>query len=457
VPILSHNIRTNFSLAWPLAINAVLMQSMLMIDTLLVAPLGEHALAAMGIATTIMAFMLGIQHALSNGTQLILSRAQGSGQQPAICTAFWAGLGINLGTALFFWCGITVFGQQIVALVSDSPDLQRQAHAYLATIKYILIATSITQVLSAFFNSRGSTRIPLKGFVLELPVNIIISYGLINGLGAIPALGLQGAAWGSLVAIGFRLLFLAHMLNRSGNLGRNAPGARSVIPHAMRHLQEIAPIAANFIILSVGMTIYQLIYAQLSIYDYVAITLVFPWIRIGTQFITAWAQAAAITISQALGSGETSQLGYFIRECTRAALLASLFIALAFYLLSQSMKLIYPAIEPATLTALASIAPLYIFLPIVRTYNTLCGHILRSIGESLQVLRIHFVTQWLISIPACAILVIGFEASIFWAFAMVPVEELLKALPLSRRLRRSASSLAAGAAVSSLQTPARRP
>lgn len=51
------------------------MQSMLMIDTLLVSPLGEIPLAAMGIATTIVAFVLGIQMALANGTQLVLSRA----------------------------------------------------------------------------------------------------------------------------------------------------------------------------------------------------------------------------------------------------------------------------------------------------------------------------------------------------------------------------------------------
>ncbi|MGC9458449.1 MATE family efflux transporter, partial [Vibrio genomosp. F10] len=43
--------RKNFSLAWPLALNGLLMQSMLMIDTYLVSSLGEIPLAAMGIST----------------------------------------------------------------------------------------------------------------------------------------------------------------------------------------------------------------------------------------------------------------------------------------------------------------------------------------------------------------------------------------------------------------------
>ena len=67
-------LRKNGSLAWPLATNALLMQSMVIIDTLLVSPLGEISLAAMGIAGTIITFILGLQLALANGTQLIIGR-----------------------------------------------------------------------------------------------------------------------------------------------------------------------------------------------------------------------------------------------------------------------------------------------------------------------------------------------------------------------------------------------
>ena len=71
-------IRKNIALAWPLAVNALLVQSMLMIDTLLVAPLGDLPVAAMGIATVIVAFVLGIQIAIGNGIQLLVGRAFGA-------------------------------------------------------------------------------------------------------------------------------------------------------------------------------------------------------------------------------------------------------------------------------------------------------------------------------------------------------------------------------------------
>ena len=95
-------IRKNLALSWPLAFNALLVQSMLMIDTLLVAPLGELPVAAMGIATTIVAFALGIEIAIGNGVQLLVGRAHGAKSQADLAVAYWSGLLINISTSLVF-------------------------------------------------------------------------------------------------------------------------------------------------------------------------------------------------------------------------------------------------------------------------------------------------------------------------------------------------------------------
>jgi len=54
----------NASLAWPMTCNALLMQSVTIIDLLLIASLGEQPIAAFGIAGAIVAFILGIKRPL---------------------------------------------------------------------------------------------------------------------------------------------------------------------------------------------------------------------------------------------------------------------------------------------------------------------------------------------------------------------------------------------------------
>ena len=436
-------VKKNFSLAWPLALNGLLMQSMLMIETLLVSPLGEIPLAAMGIATTIIASILGIQMALANGTQLVLSRAVGAGNQISLSKGFWSGLFINGSVALLFWVLLTAFDRPLITALTDNLSLHQEIADYLNISKYIIVFTAITQVMIALFNGLGKTQIPFKGYLIELPINALVSYLLIHGHHfsdtiVVQGLGVQGAALGSIAAITIRMIYLASYLHIEPEFTLTAPRQNtSMLRNIRQHFIEIFPIAANVTILLIGATIYQLLYSQLAINAYVAITLVMPWIRAGTQFIAAWSHSSAITISQAIGSKKINDLSKNVDTSIDIAVIISVICAVLFAIMSLFMVDIYPQLDPVTYQALAVIAPLYIFLPIVRGYNTVHGNILRAVGKTTAVFKINFTGQWIISIPLCAFMVLGLDASIFWAFAIQPFEEIVKALPFRQLARKS--------------------
>ncbi|MFY8328414.1 MATE family efflux transporter [Pseudoalteromonas sp. ZZD1] len=425
-------IRHNFALAWPLAFNALLVQSMLMIDTLFVASLGEVPIAAMGIATTIIAFVLGLEIAIGNGVQLLVGRAFGSGNKAGLIIAYWSGLLISVSTALGCIAILTVSSESLIAFITDDIDIAQLAEQYISITKYIVLITAYTQVCTAFCNGRGNSKVSLKGFIFELPINALLSYFLINGFNTYEGLGLEGAAWGSLIAVSLRAVFFYVVLGTDEKADLSFPKKTLFLREIGPQFSEIYPIAANFLLLSVGSTAYQLLFAQLDLYAFVAITLIFPWLRAGTQFPNAWAQASAISISQLLGHKETGNLKLFSRHSTQVAMFLAVIIAGLFSVLSQYMAFIYPDIEQETQIALMIIAPLYIILPIIRAYNTVAGNILRALGKSNLVLKVHFITQWVIALPVCALLVLYFEVSIFWAFALLPIEELLKTIPFYR-------------------------
>ncbi len=436
-------IRTNFTIAWPLALNALLMQSMLMIDIWLVSPLGEKPLAAMGIATTIVAFILGIQMALANGSQLVLSRAVGSGRPQALSSAVSSGMLINFAVALLFWTLLSLFEAPLLAMIIQDSQLQAEISDYLSISKYLVLFTAITQILIALFNSMGRSKVPFKGYLIELPINAALSYVLINGISsngmiAFQGLGVSGAALGSVIAIAIRMVYLGWNVRQEPMFrGHGALFTAPTRTNLRKHFIEVFPVAANVTILSIGATAYQLLYSQLSLHSYVAITIIFPWIRAGTQFITAWAHSTAITISQAIGSRKTDGMVKNIDTSIDVAVWASFACAVCFAGLHFVLADIYPELDPATYDALSIIAPLYIFLPLVRGYNTVHGHVLRALGKTTAVFKINFTGQWLISIPLCAFIILGLDGSIFWAFAVQPIEEMVKALPFRMLARRS--------------------
>jgi len=419
------------------------MQSMLMIDTLLVSPLGEIPLAAMGIATTIVASILGIQMALANGTQLVLSRAVGSGNNEALSKAFCSGLLINCAIAALFWIMLTLFDHVLINLLTDEALLHQEVVDYLTLSKYIVLFTALTQVMIALFNGLGKTKVPFKGYLIELPANALLSYLLIHGyqtieLFSFSGMGVQGAALGSIIAITIRLIYLCLYMHLSKDIKISTPAKESSMMRNIRqHFIEIFPIAANVTILSIGIAVYQLLYSQLDINAYVAITLVMPWLRAGMQFVAAWSHSSAITISQAIGSKKMDNLTRDVDASINIAVVISILCAFLFAAMSLFIANIYPDLDESTYQALALIAPLYIFLPILKGYNTVHGNILRALGKTTAVFKINFTGQWIISIPLCALIIFVFDASIFWAFAIQPFEEAVKALPFRQLARKS--------------------
>jgi Na+-driven multidrug efflux pump len=63
-------------MGWPLALKAFMLHGIIVVDAYLVSPLGEEALAAMGLAGAISGLLLGVLFAFSNATQIRIAQAQ---------------------------------------------------------------------------------------------------------------------------------------------------------------------------------------------------------------------------------------------------------------------------------------------------------------------------------------------------------------------------------------------
>ncbi|WP_261875436.1 MATE family efflux transporter [Vibrio rarus] len=424
-------------MAWPIAINALLMQGMLMIDTLLISPLGEGSLAAMGIASAIVSLMLGVQNALANGSQNVLSRAVGSGKNQLVSKSYLSGIIINLSVAVFFFALISLFKWPLIKLLSHESSLYSDIDAYLSIIKYALLLTGISQVSIALYNAMGKTKLPLLSYLLTMPINAVVSYYLINGLGSFAGIGVAGAALGSIFALGIRMVFLLVCLKYQRNsLLSLALAKQGIRRNIALHFKEISPIAANMMVLAMGLAAYRFLYTQLPTEAYAAVVMVTPWLSSLAQFVVAWAVSSAITISQAIGSNNLETLDADVNLSIKVTIAVSAIIALVSFVLSLFIDDIYPGHSDTTYQALATIAPLYILMPLIQGYTTVHGQVLRALGKTTAVFNINFVTRWVIAIPLCAFAVLVLDASIFWVYAITVFEQALKIVPMRHQAKK---------------------
>lgn len=421
------------SVAWPMALNAILIESIIIVDLLLVASLGESSVAAFGMGGALIAFMINIQYAIGNGTQLILSRAVGEGNIDKIGLEFVSGWVLNTVFSLSAVILLFFFADPLIHLITNDEIVALQAIAYIKISLLVILISPLTNVVVSYFNAYKKTRIPLYGFMLEIPLNIICSAALIHGLWGAPELGLAGAAWGSVIAITLRLLYLAYQFNQD-RLRGYVNGLKKVSHKSViAHFFEVMPIVANFIVIFTGLLVFQALFAQLPTSSYAAITLIMPWIKVGALFVNSWTQSTSIMVSQTLGKKDFANIPELVKQTKFISVIMAVVMVLGFFLFSLILPGLYNNLSSETINALAVIAPIYILIPAFRVNNMFCGNMARAMGVSYLIVRINVITQWIISLPLCALL-IYLDAPLILIFGVILFDEILKWYPFRRIL-----------------------
>lgn len=424
-------------MAWPLGLKAIMLHGILVIDAYLVAPLGEQALAAMGLAGAIAGLLMGVLFSFSNATQIRIAQGFGSAGPVALKTSFICGMAINIATTALGLVLVLAFGPRIITAFAQTPLIADQASSYLTVFLWVVAFEAVSQVFSSHFNGCGNTRLSFYSYLISLPLNIALSIVLIHGLYGFPEWGVAGAAAGSAAAALARLLYLGWAFWRKDRALLRAQGwSKPTFRQALtRHWVFSLPIAGTFISMTIGTQVCMLIYATLSVNAFAALTLILPWIQTAGVFGMAWAQATGIAMAQLLGQGaQAAQLDRVLVRAWRWAFFAAALVALSYLAICLGSAQLYTDLQPETTAYLLTFLPILLILPFPKGSNAICGQTLRAAGDTLHVMNIFIVAQWAFKVPLTALLVLYFDVHLAWILSLVLFEEFVKFPPFHLRL-----------------------
>lgn len=429
--------RSVFDLAWPLTLKAIMLHGIVVIDAYLVSSLGESAVAVLGLSAAIAGLLLGLIVAFSNATQIRIAQAFGSDDRVFLKSALLVGLTINLAVVLAGLALLALFAGPIIDGLAHDDWIADQARRYLSVFAVVILAESIGQCLTSFFNGCGETRLPALSYLVAVPVNISASLILIHGMFGAPEMGVTGAAVGSALASVLQVGFLAAVLFVTrADLLRVQGWRNGTFPASLRrHLVFALPIAATFASATVAMNVCGLIYATLPVNQFAAMTIINPWVQVAGTVGMSWAQATGIIVAQLLGRKTSEEtLDRFLAGAWRASLAASAVVAAIYAAVSLSTPWIYADLHRETQAMLLSFLPILIVLPFPKGSNAICGNTLRAGGETVYVMHVFVWSQWLFRVPATAVFVFWLDLSVTWIFALLLAEELVKFAPFHLRL-----------------------
>ncbi|OYR46223.1 MATE family efflux transporter [Halorubrum sp. Eb13] len=205
-------------LAAPLVAQNLVYVANALVDTFWLGRVSEDAVAAVGLSLPIQSLLGAVVVVAAVGTQLLVAQRAGGGDDAGARRVAVNGGLVALAVTAAVAVPVALYAEELVRFLGADPALAGTTAAYLAIIAAVLPVGAVGDTVENCFTAYGDTRAVLNVSVASVLVNLVAAPTLIFGLGPLPALGVEGAALGTVLA---GVAGLVHVLAYAAGIGRD--------------------------------------------------------------------------------------------------------------------------------------------------------------------------------------------------------------------------------------------
>ena len=209
--------RQVFALVIPMALQNLINVGVTAADVLMLGRVSEKVLSGASLAGQIQFVMTLILFGTTSGATVLTAQYWGKKDIRTIEKILGMGLTISLAIAVIFMTLALTIPGPLMRIFTSDPEVIGEGVKYLRIVGISYLFIAVTQVYLNIMRSIERVVIATFVYLISLIVNAVINAILIFGLLGFPALGIQGAAIGTLCARMTETLIVliyAHFMNR---------------------------------------------------------------------------------------------------------------------------------------------------------------------------------------------------------------------------------------------------
>lgn len=410
--------RAVFLLAVPMVLELVLESTFAIVDIYFVAKLGPSAVATVGLTESYLFLLYSIAMGLAMGVTAIVARRVGEDKhEEAAVTAAQAILVALLVSVLPAVIGI-VYAQDLLRLMgADAWSLE---HGYRYT-QWMLGSNAVIMllfVINAIFRGAGDAAIAMRVLWLANGLNIVLCPLLIQGLGPIPALGIEGAAIATTIGRGAGVLYQLWVLFHGGKhirvLARQLAWRGGVLWHIVRTSlggigQMIIAMTSWIFLMRILASVGNEAVAGATIAIRVMMFVMMP----------AWgmSNAAATLVGQSLGANAPDRAEAAVWQIGRYNMIYLLAVSLAFFFFPRELVGFFTA-EARVVAIGAEWLRILSYSLFVYGWWMVSVQAFNGAGDTVTPTKINVFFFWMLQLPLAWLLALhlGWQHSgVFWA------------------------------------------
>ena len=394
-------------IAVPVALQNLLTTTGSMVDTMMLASLGEQTVGAVGLCAQFSSLMFAGYWGFVGGGMLFFAQYWGAKNDDGITRSFGITLSFMMAVGILFSFLALGAPEFIMSIYTDKPEIQKIGISYLRIVGFAYVLQVLSMAVSALLRSIEQVKIPLYGGMASVFANCLFNYLLIFGKFGLPALGAVGAAIATDIARVVECAVLICWTYRHRQEHPFIQGAfRSLkIPRDLTAniIQKGIPIMLNEIAWSTGQAFLLQCYSVRGLSVVAALNISSTVSNLFNVVFLSTGGAISIIVGQLLGAGKMEEAKDTDRKLLFFTVSTCLVFGSLLALISPFFPLIYntsgevQSLAARFILIAAGCMPLYAFMHG-------CYFTLRSGGKTWITVLFDSVYVWIADIPLAFIL-----------------------------------------------------
>ncbi len=292
-------------IAIPVALQNLLTTTGSMIDTMMIASLGQMEVGAVGLCAQFSSLMFSGYWGFVGGGMLFISQYWGAKDEDGINRSYGLTLTCMLTVAVLFCLMAVGFPQLVMNLYTDKESIKSIGISYLRIVGFSYPLMVLSMAMAVMLRCTERVRIPLYGSVISVVTNIFLNWVLIFGHLGFKPMGVRGAATATLIAQAVSVLVITAFAIQNKH-----PYLLAVKRHfrwnrtfAGEYFRKCAPIIANEVLIGLGNMVINIVLGRQP-EEAIAAVAVFRTLEgLVIGFFAGFSNASSILVGKEVGTG----------------------------------------------------------------------------------------------------------------------------------------------------------
>ncbi len=395
------------SIAIPVALQNLLTTTASMIDTMMVAPIGELSVGALGLCAQFSSLMFSCYWGFVGGGTLFISQYWGSKEDDGIERSYGMTLVCMMTVGVIFGCLAVFAPRPVMRLYTDKTSIQQIGVQYLHIVGFAYVLQVFSMAMSCLLRATERVRIPMIASAVSVAVNIFLNWVFIYGHFGVRAMGIRGAALATACAAAVNVLTIYLLALKAGYpyLFRVRGHFKWQRAQLKGYFRKCFPIICDELLVGIGNMIINVTLGRQPEHVIAALAVFRTLEGLLIGFFAGFSSAASILVGKCVGAGKLDTAFERARRLVYLCSVAILMVDLVLLALHRPL-LTAMSLSGASYAAGTRMLIIYAVVSVIRMGNWIQNDVYRASGDAVYGTVLEIVFMYVMVIPC--VLISGF-------------------------------------------------